>query len=174
MNMALTQEWMDRARYCPGRNHVIDQCIMYNNHAKKKTNSVGKVVFWDTRGFEDIHSSEQATLILRYVLEGRIPPKCIPCVLLMSKELIKKRYQKVLTPERRIDLILNVSAIDEEPQTRLMKLVQDATTTSKIRSVKGKQLVHFVCFLRTLISVLTSEPQIYIHVIYNSCTVLRK
>ena len=138
MNMALTQEWIDRARYCPGRNHIIDQCVMYHNHAKKKTNSVGKVVFWDTRGFEDIHSSEQATLILRYVLEGRIPPKCIPCVLLMSKELIKKRYQKILTPERRIDLILNVSAIDEEPPTRLMKLIQDATTASKIRTVKGK------------------------------------
>ena len=145
MNMALTQEWMDRAKYCPGRNHVIDQCVMYNNRTSKKTNTVGKVIFWDTRGFEDIHSSDQATLILRYVLEGRIPPKCIPCVLLMSKELIKKRYQKVMTSERRIDLVLNVSAIDEEPQTRLMKIVQDAIATSKIRSVKGKFFLWSIC-----------------------------
>ena len=142
--MALTQEWIDRARYCPGRNHVIDQCVMYHHHAEKKTSNVGKVVFWDTRGFEDIHSAEHATLILRYVLEGRIPPKCIPCVLLMPKELIKKRYQKIVTSDRRIDLILNVSALDEEPQTRLMKIVQNAIGTSKYRCVKGRFTTQFV------------------------------
>ena len=136
--MALTQEWMDRARYCPGRNHVIDQCVMYHQNHKGKKCPNGKVVFWDTRGFENIHSVDHATVILRYVLEGRIPPKCIPCVLLMSKELIKKRYQKITTTDRRIDLILNVSALDEEPKTRLMSLVQNAIATSKLRCVKGE------------------------------------
>lgn len=135
--MALTQQWIDRARYCPGRTHVIDQCVLYHNRKEKKT-SDGKVVFWDTRGFEDIHSIDHATLILRYVLEGRIPPKCIPCVLLMSKDLIKKRYQKITSSDRRIDLVLCVSALDQEPQTRLMGIVQNAVDSSKLRCVKGE------------------------------------
>ena len=137
MNMALTQQWIDRARYCPGRTHVIDQCVMFQNRKDKKP-SEGKVVFWDTRGFEDIHSCDRATLILRYVLEGRIPPKCIPCVLLMSKDLIKKRYQKITSSDRRIDLVLCVSALDQEPQARLMEILQNAIDSSKLRSVKGK------------------------------------
>ncbi|XP_076805029.1 uncharacterized protein LOC143448946 [Clavelina lepadiformis] len=130
MNMALTQEWKDRAKYCPGRKHVIDECVMYNNRK-----AGGKVVFWDTRGFEEIHADDHAILILRYVLEGRIPAKCIPCVLLMSKEKIKKRYHKIVEAHRRIDLVLNVSALDQEPQTRLMTLVEQAISTSKHVSV---------------------------------------
>uniref|UniRef100_H2ZHW4 Uncharacterized protein n=1 Tax=Ciona savignyi TaxID=51511 RepID=H2ZHW4_CIOSA len=126
MNMALTQEWKDRAKYCPGRNHVIDECVMFHN---KKAG--GKVVFWDTRGFEDIHADDHAILILRYVLEGRIPAKCIPCVLLMSKEVIKKRYHKISETKRRIDLVMFVSSLTEEPNSRLMSLTEQAITTSK-------------------------------------------
>jgi predicted AAA+ superfamily ATPase len=83
MNMAYHQEWKDRARYCPGRLHVIDECVVFRNRSRGS-----KVVFWDSRGFEDIHEDSHAVLILRYVLEGRIASKCIPCVLLMSKELL--------------------------------------------------------------------------------------
>lgn len=135
--MALTQEWKDRAKYCPGRNHVIDPCVMYRD---AKRSGRGKVVFWDTRGFEKIHDKEHAVLILRYVLEGRIAPKCIPCVLLMSKELIKKRYRKISAPERRIDLVLHTSSVCDEPQTDLMELIQEAVTASKINSVNSKFL----------------------------------
>ena len=137
MNMALTQEWKDRAKYCPGKNHTIDQCVLFKNRSNRNSNR-SKVVFWDTRGFEDIHCEQHAVLILRYVLEGRIPSQCIPCVLLMPKELIKKRYQKVITSERRIDLVLNVSALTQEPQTRLMNLAQQAITSSKLSCVKSK------------------------------------
>lgn len=139
MNMALTQEWKDRAKYCPGRNHVIDECVMYHN---KKAG--GKVVFYDTRGFEDIHNDDHAVLILRYVLEGRIPAKCIPCVLLMSKETIKKRYHKIIEGHRRIDLVLNVAALNQEPQTRLMNLVDQAIRASKHTTVNSKFLLYFV------------------------------
>ena len=133
--MALTQQWCDRARYCPGRTHVMDPCVMYKGTKKPDR---GKVVFWDTRGFEKIHDEEHAVLILRYVIEGRIPPKCIPCVLLMSKELIKKRYRKVAGSHRRIDFILHVSSICDEPPTTLMRLLQEAISASKISAVNSK------------------------------------
>lgn len=133
MYMALAQEWKDRAKYFPGKNHTIDQCVMFRTRGSRNA-SRSKVVFWDTRGFEDIHSDEHAALILRYVMEGRIPSQCIPCVLLMEKELIKKRYQKTASPERRIDLVLNVAALSQEPH-RLMSLVQQAITSSKMSSV---------------------------------------
>lgn len=135
MCMALTQKWSDKARYCPGRNHVIDECVIHRNQTG------GKVVFSDTRGFEDIHEDDHAVLILRYVLEGRIPAKCIPCVLLMSKELIKKRYHKAYDPSRRIDCVLFVSAVDEEPATHLMTIVQQALATSKHASVNRTPIV---------------------------------
>ena len=142
LQMALHQEWKDRAKYNPGKNHTIDQCVLFNNRCQRKGGG-GKVVFWDTRGFEEVHSDDRAVLILRYILEGRIPPKCIPCVLLMDKDLIKKRYQKVLTSERRIDLVLSVSAFVDEPQTKLMSLVQQAISSSKLEGVKSKRKVCF-------------------------------
>lgn len=132
MCMSLNQKWSDKARYCPGRNHVIDECVIHKNR------SGGKVVFADTRGFEDIHDADHAVLILRYVLEGRIPAKCIPCVLLMNKELIKKRYHRGYDPNKRIDCVLFVSAVDEDPSTRLMSIVQQAIITSKHSSVNRK------------------------------------
>jgi len=139
MYMALSQEWKDRAKYCPGKNHTIEQCVMFRNRDSRNSRR-SKVVFWDTRGFEDIHCDEHAVLILRYVMEGRIPPQCIPCVLLMEKELIKKRYQKTSSTERRIDLVLNVAALSEEPQTRLMNLVQQAISSSKLSCVNSKYM----------------------------------
>lgn len=132
MSMALTQKWSDRAKYCPGRKHIIDECVLHRNHNE------GKVVFSDTRGFDEVHNEEKAVLILRYVLEGRIPAKCIPCVLLMEKELIKKRYHKIYESNRRIDCVLFVSALDKEPPTRLMALLQKAVETSKHISVNRK------------------------------------
>ena len=136
MYMALTQEWKDRAKIFPGKKHTIDQCVMFRNRGSHNS-SRSKVVFWDTRGFEDIHCDEHAVLILRYVLEGRIPSQCIPCVLLMEKQLIKKRYQKSSASERKIDLVLNVAALSQEPH-RLMNLVQQAIASSKMSSVNRK------------------------------------
>jgi len=130
MNMAFHQEWKDRARYCPGRLHVIDECVVFRNRSRNS-----KVVFWDSRGFEDIHEDSHAVLILRYVLEGRIASKCIPCVLLMSKELIKKRYHRVVDPLRRIDLVLFVSDITQAPNRHLMGLVEQAISASKYSSI---------------------------------------
>ena len=134
MNMALRQEWNDCAKYMPGRCHLLDECVLFND---KNTSS--KVVFWDARGFEDIHDDEHAALILRYILEGRIKHKCIPCVLLMSKELIKKRYHRVEEPQRRrIDVILYVSDVTEKPSIRLMNLMERALNSSKQSFIKRK------------------------------------
>jgi len=140
MNMSLTQEWKDVAKICPGRKHVIDECVMMRN---RKCN--GKVVFWDARGFDEVHEDEQIALILRYVLEGRIPSKCIPCVLLMSCELIKKRYHRVVEPHRRrIDLVLFVSDPTTTPCTRLLRLLQQAITSSKQTLINDVPVVSVV------------------------------
>ncbi len=148
LNMSLEQRWRDCAKYYPGRNHVIDECVTFHNRA-----TGGKVVFWDTRGFEGIHEDEHAVLILRYVLEGRIPPKCIPCVLLMGKDTIKKRYHRVADPHRRIDMVLYVSDYSQPPQIRLMGLLAQAMNMSKIVCVNSEYLVSL--FFRCL---LTSAP----------------
>lgn len=140
MHMSLTQEWKDVAKICPGRKHVIDECVMMRN---RKCN--GKVVFWDARGFDEVHEDEQIALILRYVLEGRIPSKCIPCVLLMSCELIKKRYHRVVEPHRRrIDLVLFVSDPTQSPCTRLLRLLQQAITSSKQTLINDVPVVSVV------------------------------
>jgi len=137
MNMALRQQWYDCAKYQPGRCHLVDECVLFND---KKTAS--KVVFWDARGFEDIHEDEHASLIIRYILEGRIKPKCIPCVLLMPKELIKKRYHRVEEPQRRrIDVILYVSDITMKPSERLMNLMQMALNASKQSFIKQLPII---------------------------------
>jgi len=142
MNMALKQQWYDAAKYQPGRCHLLDECVLFND---KKTSS--KVVFWDARGFEDIHDDEHAALILRYVLEGRIKNKCIPCVLLMPKELIKKRYHRVEEPQRRrIDVILYVSDVTAKPSERLMNLMQMALNTSKQSFIKRKFPIVLIIF----------------------------
>lgn len=145
MNMALDQKWRDCAKYYPGRNHVIDECVLFHNRGQG-----GKVVFWDTRGFEGIHEDEHAVLILRYVLEGRIPPKCIPCVLLMSKEIIKKRYHRVADPHRRIDMVMYVSDFCQQPEVRLMGLLAQAMNQSKIISVNNVPIISVVTKSDTL------------------------
>jgi len=148
MNMSLTQEWKDVAKICPGRKHVIDECVMLRN---RKCN--GKVTFWDARGFDEVHDDEQIALILRYVLEGRIPSKCIPCVLLMSCELIKKRYHRVVEPHRRrIDLVLFVSDPTTSPCTRLLKLLQQAITSSKQTLINDVPVVSVVTKMDQLTS----------------------
>jgi len=148
MHMSLTQEWKDVAKICPGRKHVIDECVMVRN---RKCN--GKVVFWDARGFDEVHEDEQIALILRYVLEGRIPSKCIPCVLLMSCELIKKRYHRVVEPHRRrIDLVLFVSDPTTTPCTRLLRLLQQAITSSKQTLINDVPVVSVVTKMDQLTS----------------------
>ena len=52
----------------------------------------GRVVMWDTRGFENIHSGEHQSLLLRYILEGRLHPQNLQQALLLSDETCKKRY----------------------------------------------------------------------------------
>lgn len=141
LNMSLTQEWKDRAKLCPGRNHLLDECVMYHN---KRVG--GKVVFWDAMGFENIYDEEHAVLVLRYILEGRIPAKCIPCVLLMSKEKIKKRYHHIVESNRRIDLVLYVSALDEEPNVQFMNNIARAINTSKLSSVNRKFQLYQIFF----------------------------
>lgn len=154
MNMAYHQEWKDRARYCPGRLHVIDECVVFRNRSRGS-----KVVFWDSRGFEDIHEDSHAVLILRYVLEGRIASKCIPCVLLMSKELIKKRYHRVVDPLRRIDLVLFVSDLTQEPNRHLMDLVEQAISASKYSSIHNVPILS-VCTKADSVSQLPSSEKL--------------
>jgi GTPase SAR1 family protein len=125
MNMAYHQEWKDRARYCPGRAHVLQECVVFRNRSRGSN-----VVFWDTRGFENIHEDSHAVLILRYILEGRIDPKCLSCVLLMTKKMMKERYTEK-NPRRRIDLVLFVSDLTQEPNRHLMDLVEQAISDSK-------------------------------------------
>lgn len=150
MNMALNQKWSDCAKYNPGRKHIIQECVLHTNKPDKqsqkqnhKTKS-SKVSFWDTRGFDGIYDNEHTSLILRYVLEGRIPPKCIPCVLLMSKEMIKKRYRGQSCPHRRIDLVLFVSDATAPPHTRLINMLIDSMQSSKIQVIKNVPIISVV------------------------------
>jgi len=139
MKMALDQKFKECAKLAPGRNHIIDECVMFNNRG-----TGGKVIFCDTRGFEGIHEDEHAVLILRYVLEGRIPPKCIPVVLLMPKETIKKRYHRVSNPHRRIDMVLYVSDVCKKPEVRLMGLLAQALNSSKIVCISNVPIISVV------------------------------
>jgi len=150
MNMALNQKWSDCAKYNPGRKHIIQECVLHTNKPDKqsqkqnhKTKS-SKVSFWDTRGFDGIYDNEHTSLILRYVLEGRIPPKCIPCVLLMSKEMIKKRYRGQSCPHRRIDLVLFVSDATAPPHLRLINMLINSMQSSKIQVIKNVPIISVV------------------------------
>jgi len=168
MNMSLTKEWKDVAKLCPGRKHVIDECVLLRN---RKIN--GKVTFWDARGFDEVHDDEQIALIIRYVLEGRIPSKCIPCVLLMSVELIKKRYHRVVEPHRRrIDLVLFVSDPTTTPCTRLLKLLQQAITSSKQTFINDVPVVSVVTKMDKLApgdSARSFSEYDFEHNIYSNC-----
>jgi len=131
MNMAFHQEWKDRARYCPGRKHLIQECVVFRNRSRG-----ANVTFFDTRGFTTIHEDSQAEIILRYILEGRIDTKCLGVVLLQAKEDIKRKYPvKTINPRKRIDLVLFVSDLTQEPNRHLMCLVEKAISASKFSSI---------------------------------------
>jgi len=150
MNMAINQKWSDCAKYNPGRKHIIQECVLHTNKTDKQSQKQNhqtkstKVSFWDTRGFDGIYDNDHTALILRYVLEGRIPPKCIPCVLLMSKEMIKKRYRGQSCPHRRIDLVLFVSDATTPPHLRLINLLIDSMQSSKIQVIKNVPIISVV------------------------------
>ena len=51
----------------------------------------GRVVMWDTRGFEKIYDDNHQALLLRYILEGRLQRENLQQALLLSDEICKKR-----------------------------------------------------------------------------------
>ena len=49
--------------------------VLRHNDPKWKRNQAdpcGRVTFWDTRGFDIIYDQQKASLLLRYILEGRL------------------------------------------------------------------------------------------------------
>jgi len=141
MNMALMQEWQDVAKMCPGRRHTMDDCVMF----KQENRRTGRVVFRDARGFDELYDDEQLAIILRYILEGRIPSRALTYVLLMSAQSIKHYFHRVEEPHRsRIDLVLFVSDPTTPPCTRLLKLLQQAICRSKQTFIKDIPVVSVV------------------------------
>jgi len=138
MSMSLQQTWTQCAKLSPGRSYLVEQCVLHKNSSKKQPGPTrnGKVVFYDTRGLEGIHEQEQAALMLRYILEGRINHKCVPCVLLMNHDVIKKRYHNVCDLSRRINLVLFVSDVTQPANNKLMDLMCKAMYNSKVKNVK--------------------------------------
>ena len=145
MSMSLQQTWTQCAKLSPGRSYLVDQCVLHKNSSKKQPGPTrnGKVIFYDTRGLEGIHEQDQAALMLRYILEGRINHKCVPCVLLMNHDVIKKRYHNVCDQSRRINLVLFVSDVTKPANSKLMDLMCKAMRNSKVKSVKRE----FFCLL---------------------------
>ena len=94
------------------------------------------MVFYDTRGLEDIYEPDHAALVLRYILEGRIKHNFVPCVLLMNRDVIKKRYHNVCDLSRRINLVLFVSDVTQPANNKLMDLMCKAMYNSKVKNVK--------------------------------------
>ena len=127
----------------------------------------GRVVMWDTRGFENIHSGEHQSLLLRYILEGRLHPQNLQQALLLSDETCKKRWvssfyliessskwnirtqkskknlfltwrYKNVVKDNQIDLILYVASADEKPDLKLFRAIQKARGESKDEKIKSK------------------------------------
>ena len=79
-------------------NHLVDNqihilCnIIYNIKWKRgQDDPCGRVVMWDTRGFEKIYDDNHQALLLRYILEGRLQRENLQQALLLSDEICKKR-----------------------------------------------------------------------------------
>lgn len=162
--MSVTGDWSDRAPYGCGRRHNLAPVVLYENpehHRRCRTRSdnhhsgrhprkhyhfdptwkrsaddpCGRVVMWDTRGFENIYSGEHQALLLRYILEGRLHPQNLQQALLLSDETCKKRYKNVVK-DNQIDLILYVAAADEKPDLKLFRAIQKARGESKDEKIK--------------------------------------
>jgi GTPase SAR1 family protein len=163
--MSVTREWADRAQYGVGRNHTLAPVVLYENpdhHKRTRTMSdsrgrhqahtrhrhfdptwkrahddpCGRVVFWDTRGFHDIHDDHHQALLLRYILEGRLHPQNLSQALLLPDEVCKKRYRNAIK-DNQIDLILYVSAADDEPDRKLFRAMRRAKEESKDEKTKS-------------------------------------
>lgn len=163
--MSVTGDWSDRAPYGCGRKHNVAPVVLYENpehHRRCRTRSdnhhtgrhprkhyhfdptwkrsaddpCGRVVMWDTRGFENIYSGDHQALLLRYILEGRLHPQNLQQALLLSDETCKKRYKHVVK-DNQIDLILYVASADEKPDLKLFRAIQKARLESKDEKIKN-------------------------------------
>lgn len=156
--MSVTGEWVDRAPYGTGRAHNLNPVVLYENpehHRRHRTVSdannggyrprhrhfdptwkrscedpCGRVVMWDTRGFDTIHDEAHQALLLRYILEGRLHPSNLSQALLLPDEICKKRYRAPMK-DSQIDMILYVAAADERPNVNLFKAIIRAKEESK-------------------------------------------
>jgi len=155
--MSVTGDWSDRAPYGIGRSHNLGPVVLYENpdhHRRCRTRSdnsgryqkrhyhhdptwkrgqddpCGRVVMWDTRGFEKIYDDNHQALLLRYILEGRLQRENLQQALLLSDEICKKRYKNVVK-DNQIDLILYVASAEERPDLKLFKALQKAKLDSK-------------------------------------------
>lgn len=156
--MSVTGEWVDRAPYGTGRAHNLNPIVLYENpehHRRRRTVSeannsgykprhrhfdplwkraaddhCGRVVMWDTRGFDSIHDEGHQALLLRYILEGRLHPTLLSQALLLPDEICKKRY-RTPTKDNQIDMILYVAAANDRPNVNLFKAIIRAKEESK-------------------------------------------
>ena len=136
--MSLHQTWLQCAQLSPGRSYLVEECVLHKNSSRIQPGPTrnGKVVFYDTRGLEEIYEPDHAALVLRYILEGRIKHNFVPCVLLMNRDVIKKRYHNVCDLSRRINLVLFVSDVTQPANNKLMDLMCKAMYNSKVKNVK--------------------------------------
>ena len=73
-----------------------DKPFLVDNHIyikwkRGQDDPCGRVVMWDTRGFEKIYDDNHQALLLRYILEGRLQRENLQQALLLSDEICKKR-----------------------------------------------------------------------------------
>jgi len=156
--MSVRGQWTDRARYGHGSNHQFSPVLIYenpNHHNRQQTRSsshtehkhwepswkrpahtpCGRVTFWDTRGFERIQDKEKSSLILRYILEGRLNHRNFNQALLQERDSLKKMF-KDSNRDLQMDIILYVASAKSEPNARLFEIIQLATQNSKNEAVR--------------------------------------
>jgi len=154
--MAVRKQWCDRARYGHGGKHQFAPVTLYENptHHKRQNGQAfhhhehydpkwkrsphdpcGRVTFWDTRGFDRIFDQDKASLLLRYILEGRLSHHNFNQALIQSTESLKQMYPEG-NADLHIDLVLYVASAKEAPNHRYFEVINKAKAESKTPTVQ--------------------------------------
>ena len=111
----------------------------------------GRVVMWDTRGFENIHSGEHQSLLLRYILEGRLHPQNLQQALLLSDETCKKRYVSLHWSQ--LSLLKMKLKLDFSSDTKtLSKTIKSISSYMWPRQMRSQTWSYFAPFRRHVAS----------------------
>jgi len=151
--MAVRKVWCDRAPYGHGSKHQFSPILLYenpnhhprqpyhdhkHNDPKWKRNPndpCGRVTFWDSRGFDLIYDQMKASLVLRYILEGRLNYNNFNQALMQSTESLKSMYPEG-NADLQIDLVLYVASAKEQPNMRYFEVINRAKAESKIPTIQ--------------------------------------